>query len=49
MKPRKTISLLLTGLFALLPMLAGADTLERVRTSNTFTLGYVPDLAPFTS
>src|SRR3990167_6547750 len=49
MKPRKTISLLLTGLFALLPMMAGADTLERVRTSNTFTLGYVPDLAPFTS
>lgn len=49
MKPRKSISLLLTGLFALLPMLAGADTLERVRTSNTFTLGYVPDLAPFTS
>lgn len=49
MKPHKTVSLLLAGLFALLPMLAGADTLERVRTSNTFTLGYVPDLAPFSS
>jgi len=49
MKPHKTVSLLFAGLFALLPMLAGADTLERVRTSNTFTLGYVPDLAPFTS
>ncbi|MFZ3203516.1 MAG: amino acid ABC transporter substrate-binding protein [Pseudomonas sp.] len=49
MKPHKTVSLLFAGLFALLPMLAGADTFERVRTSNTFTLGYVPDLAPFTS
>lgn len=49
MKPHKPASLLLAGLFALLPLLAGADTLERVRASNTFTLGYLPDLAPFSS
>lgn len=49
MKPHKSVSLLLAGLFALMPMLAGADTLERVRTSNTFTMGYLPDLEPFSS
>jgi polar amino acid transport system substrate-binding protein len=49
MKPHKSVSLLLAGLFALLPMLAGADTLERVRTNNAITLGYLPDLAPFSS
>jgi polar amino acid transport system substrate-binding protein len=49
MKPHKSVSLLLAGLLALLPLLAAADTLERVRTSNTFTLGYLPDLAPFSS
>lgn len=49
MKPHNTVSLLFAGLFALLPMLAGANTLERVRMSNTFTLGYLPDLAPFSS
>lgn len=49
MKPLKPVSLLLAGLFALLPLLAGADTLERVRTNNAMTLGYLPDLAPFTS
>ncbi|UVJ41768.1 amino acid ABC transporter substrate-binding protein [Pseudomonas sp. LS1212] len=45
----KPASLLLAGLLALMPMLAGADTLERVRASNTFTLGYLPDFAPFSS
>ncbi|HEY8329875.1 MAG TPA: amino acid ABC transporter substrate-binding protein [Pseudomonas sp.] len=49
MKPHNPISLLLAGLFAVLPMLAGADTLERVRSSNTLTLGYLANLAPFTS
>lgn len=49
MKPYKSVSLLLAGLFALLPMLAGADTLERVRSNNAITLGYLPDLAPFSS
>ncbi|WP_092430712.1 amino acid ABC transporter substrate-binding protein [Geopseudomonas sagittaria] len=49
MKPNKPVSLLLAGLFALLPALAGADTLERVRSNNAFTMGYLPDLAPFTS
>lgn len=47
MKPNKPVSLLLAGLFALLPLLAGADTLERVRSSNAITLGYTPDLEPF--
>lgn len=47
MKPYNPVSLLLAGLFALLPVLAGADTLERVRMSSTFNLGYLPDLAPF--
>ena len=49
MKPHKAVSLLLAGLLALLPMLAGAQTLERVRASNALTLGYLPDLAPFSS
>lgn len=49
MKPHKSVSLLLAGLLALLPMLAGAQTLERVRASNALTLGYLPDLAPFSS
>lgn len=49
MKPHNPVSLLLAGLFAVLPMLAGADTLERVRSSNTLTLGYLANLAPFTS
>lgn len=39
--------LLLVGLLTLVPALADANTLERVRTSNTFTLGYLPDYAPF--
>ena len=43
----KTTRLLLALVFTALPIVASANTLERVRTSNTFTLGYVPDLAPF--
>lgn len=43
----KTTHLLLVSLLAMAPALADANTLERVRTSNTFTLGYLPDLAPF--
>ena len=49
MKPHKFVSLLLAGLFALMPMLAGANTLERVRAGNTLSLGYLPGLAPFSS
>lgn len=49
MKPHKIVSLLLAGLLALLPMLAGAATLERVRSNNAITLGYLPDVAPFSS
>ncbi|VXC50033.1 Amino acid ABC transporter substrate-binding protein, PAAT family [Pseudomonas sp. 8O] len=49
MKPHKFISLFFTILLGLPAMQVGADTLERVRANNTFTLGYLPDLAPFTS
>lgn len=45
----KSVSMLLACLLTLLPLLAGADTLERVRASNSFTLGYLPDFAPFSS
>lgn len=43
------IRMLLTSALALLPLLAGADTLERVRSINALTLGYVQDFAPFSS
>lgn len=43
----KAAHLLFVCLLTLVPVLAGANTLERVRASNTFTLGYLPDLAPF--
>ncbi|PTQ66902.1 amino acid ABC transporter substrate-binding protein [Pseudomonas sp. GV071] len=43
------LSLLLVGLLSTLPAIAGADTLERVRSSHTLTLGYLPDFAPFSS
>jgi polar amino acid transport system substrate-binding protein len=43
----KTIHLFFVGLLGLMPLMAGANTLERVRASNTFTLGYLPDFAPF--
>ncbi|MGG7647837.1 amino acid ABC transporter substrate-binding protein [Pseudomonas sp. ES4] len=42
-----TTRLLLALALSTLPLMAGADTLERVRSSHTFTLGYMPDLAPF--
>lgn len=44
----KPINLLLACLLAL-PLLASASTLERVRSSNSLTLGYLPDIAPFSS
>ena len=43
----KATHLLLVSLLAMVPALADANTLERVRASHTFTLGYLPDLAPF--
>jgi polar amino acid transport system substrate-binding protein len=43
----KTTRLLLAIALSTLPLIAGANTLERVRSSHTFTLGYLPDLAPF--
>ncbi len=36
-------------LAALLPLLASAQTLDRIRASGTLTLGYLPDQPPFTS
>ncbi|MDP9655978.1 UNVERIFIED_ORG: polar amino acid transport system substrate-binding protein [Pseudomonas putida] len=42
-----TTRLLLAFALLSLPLVAGANTLERVRSSHTFTLGYLPDLAPF--
>lgn len=44
----KATNLLFVCLFTMVPVLAGANTLERLRASNTFTLGYLPDFAPFT-
>ncbi|WLI10166.1 MULTISPECIES: amino acid ABC transporter substrate-binding protein [Pseudomonas] len=46
-KQTNTTHLLLVCLLTLVPVLANANTLERVRASNTFTLGYLPDFAPF--
>ena len=43
----KATHLLLVSLLAMVPALADASTLERIRASHTFTLGYLPDLAPF--
>lgn len=43
------IGLLLAGLLSCLPLLAGANTLERVRASDAMTLGYLADFAPFSS
>ena len=47
----KPVTLLLAGLLMLSPVLASAssNTLDRVRTSNSLTLGYLPDMAPFSS
>jgi polar amino acid transport system substrate-binding protein len=45
----KATHLLLASLLAVGPVVADASTLERVRASNTFTLGYLPDLAPFSA
>ena len=44
----KPINLLLACLLAL-PLLTSASTLERVRSSNSLTLGYLQDIAPFSS
>ncbi|MCY1275842.1 Glutamate/aspartate import solute-binding protein [compost metagenome] len=51
MNPRSpfALSTLLACALPLLSMAAGADTFERVRASNAFTLGYVQDFAPFSS
>ncbi|KAB0488062.1 amino acid ABC transporter substrate-binding protein, PAAT family [Pseudomonas reinekei] len=40
-------NLLLVCLVALIPVMAHGNTLERIRASHTFTLGYLPDFAPF--
>ena len=43
----RATQMLLALVLTTLPMVAGANTLERIRANNTFTLGYVPDLPPF--
>ncbi|PMZ93114.1 MULTISPECIES: amino acid ABC transporter substrate-binding protein [unclassified Pseudomonas] len=48
-QPTKAANLLLVCLLSLAPAIAGADTLERVRNSNSVVLGYVPDFAPFST
>ncbi|MBT8768511.1 amino acid ABC transporter substrate-binding protein [Metapseudomonas boanensis] len=45
----KPVSMMLACLLALLPVLASANTLERVRSNNAITLGYVRDFAPFSN
>jgi polar amino acid transport system substrate-binding protein len=45
----KPTGVLLACVLALTSTLACANTLERVRASNTFTLGYLPDFAPFST
>lgn len=49
MKPQRTRAthLLFACLLAMAPVIASASTLERVRASNTLTLGYMANLAPF--
>jgi len=47
MKLTKANHLLLVCMLALLPLLAHGNTLERIRASHAFTLGYLPDFAPF--
>ncbi|MGH8386295.1 MAG: amino acid ABC transporter substrate-binding protein [Pseudomonas sp.] len=48
-KTGNTTYLLLASLLMLAPPLAIANTLERVQASNTFTLGYLPGFAPFST
>lgn len=48
MSPKALASLPLL-LTLLLPSLAPAQTLDRIRASGTFTLGYLPDQPPFSS
>lgn len=45
----KTTRFLLALAFLTLPLMASASTLERVRSSHSFTMGYLPDLAPFST
>jgi len=48
-QPTKAANLFLVCLLSLVPVVAGADTLERVRNSHSVVLGYVPDFAPFSA
>ncbi|VVN29298.1 amino acid ABC transporter substrate-binding protein [Pseudomonas fluorescens] len=45
----KPVGVLLACVLSMMPAVASANTLERVRASNTLTLGYLPDFAPFSS
>lgn len=45
----KLVGALTACTLSMMATVACANTLERVRSSNTLTLGYLPDLAPFSS
>lgn len=45
----KPLRLLLACMLSMMSALAAANTLERVRSSNTLNLGYLADFAPFSS
>lgn len=49
LKPLKSTVCMLLCLLLALPQLATANTLERLRASNSITLAFVPDVAPFSS
>jgi polar amino acid transport system substrate-binding protein len=42
-------NLLLACIIMLVPAIANANTLERVQTGQSFTLGFLPDFAPFST
>ncbi|GAB6403122.1 amino acid ABC transporter substrate-binding protein [Pseudomonas sp. MHK4] len=45
----KSANVLIACGLSMMSAVAGANTLERVRASNTLTLGYQPDFAPFST
>lgn len=46
-KLAKANNLLLVCILALLPIMVHGNTLERIRASHAFTLGYLPEFVPF--
>lgn len=45
----KATNLIVACLMALVPAVAGANTLERIQNSQSVVLGYLPDFAPFST